>query len=40
MIRKYSSIIKDQGGIINAVFLGDDSVGKTSIINRIKKKRF
>jgi len=40
MIRKYSSIIKDQGGIINAVFLGDDSVGKTSIINRIKKKDF
>ena len=40
MIRKYSSIVKDQGGIINAVFLGDDSVGKTSIINRIKKKDF
>lgn len=40
MIRKYSTIITDEGGIINSVFLGDDSVGKTSIINRIHKKDF
>ena len=40
MIRKYSSIIKDEDGIINTVFLGEDSVGKTSIINRILKKEF
>ena len=40
MIRKYSNIVKESNGIINAVFLGDDSVGKTSIINRIKKESF
>ena len=40
MIRKYSSIIKDEDGIINSVFLGEDSVGKTSIIHRILKKEF
>ena len=40
MIRKYSSIIKDEDGIINTVFLGEDSVGKASIINRILKKEF
>ena len=40
MIRKYSSIIKDEDGTINTVFLGEDSVGKTSIINRILKKEF
>lgn len=39
-IRKYSSIQKDDNGIINAIFLGENSVGKTSIINRIKKKDF
>ena len=40
MIRRYSSILKDYNGVINAVFLGDNSVGKTSILNRIKKEPF
>ena len=40
MIRRYSSILKDYNGIINAVLLGDNSVGKTSILNRIKKEPF
>ena len=40
MVQKYSSIIKEENGIINAVFLGDNSVGKTSIINCINKKEF
>ena len=39
-VQKYSSIIKEENGIIHAVFLGDDSVGKTSIINQINKKGF
>ena len=40
MVQKYSSIIQEENGIINAVFLGDNSVGKTSIINSINKKEF
>ena len=40
IVQRYSSIIKEEDGIINAVFLGDDSVGKTSIINRVNKKEF
>lgn len=40
MIRRYSTIVNEEGGIINCVFLGDDNVGKTSIINRIFKKDF
>ena len=40
MIRRYSLILKDYNGVINAVFLGDNSVGKTNIINRIKKESF
>ena len=40
IVQRYSSIIKEENGIINAVFLGDDSVGKTSIINRVNKKEF
>ena len=39
-IRKYCMIQKDENSIINAVFLGENSVGKTCIINRIKKKDF
>lgn len=39
-IRKYGMIQKDENSIINAVFLGENSVGKTCIINRIKKKDF
>ena len=40
IIRKYSDVKKEKNGIINAIFLGDDSSGKTSIINRIKKETF
>ena len=40
IIRKYSDVIKEKNGIINAVFLGDKSSGKTSIINRIKNEAF
>ena len=40
MIRKYSSIVKEYNGVLNVVFLGDNSVGKTSIIYRINKKSF
>ena len=40
MIRRYSSILQDFSGVINCVFLGDNSVGKTSIINRIRKQDF
>ena len=40
IVQKYNSIINEENGIINAVFLGDNSVGKTSIINRINKKGF
>ena len=40
MLRRYSSILQEFSGVINCVFLGEDSVGKTSIINRIKKQDF
>ena len=40
MIRRYMNIVNEEGGIVNCVFLGDDSVGKTSVINRILKKDF
>ena len=40
IVTKYSAIIKEEKSIINAVFLGDNSVGKTSIINRINKNEF
>jgi small GTP-binding protein len=40
IIKKYSDIVKENNGVINVVFLGDISSGKTSIINRIKKKEF
>ena len=40
IIRKYGDIVKENKGIVNIVFLGDISSGKTSIINRIKKKEF
>ena len=38
--QKFNYIINEENGIINAVFLGDNSVGKTSIIKRINKKEF
>ena len=40
MIKKYGDIVKENKGIINIVFLGQKSSGKTSIINRILKKDF
>ena len=40
IIKKYSDIVKEKSGIINVVFLGEISSGKTSIINRIKNKEF
>ena len=40
IIKKYSDIVKENSGIINVVFLGEISSGKTSIINRIKNKEF
>ena len=40
MIKRYSTVLKEYNGVINAVFLGDNSVGKTSIINRINKQGF
>ena len=39
-IKKKISIIKENKGIINSIFLGGDGVGKTSIINRINRKGF
>ena len=36
--KKYEYIVKNQNGCINSVFLGDNGVGKTSIINRIEGK--
>ena len=40
IIRKYGEVIKEKNGFISAIFLGDYSSGKTSIINRIKKENF
>ena len=40
IIRKYGSIINSDKKSIDIAFLGDNSVGKTSIINRINKKEF
>ena len=40
IIRKYTDIVKENNGIIDVIFLGDISSGKTSIINRINKKEF
>lgn len=40
IVQKYNYIINEENGIINAVFLGDNSVGKTSIIKRINKKEY
>ena len=40
IILKYSDIKLEKNGIINAIFLGDNSSGKTSIINRIQNESF
>jgi len=38
--KKYESILKNNDGCITSVFLGDNSVGKTSLIKRIMGKEF
>ena len=38
--KKYESILKKNGGYLDSVFLGDNGVGKTSLIKRIEKKEF
>ena len=40
IIRKYGDVKLEKNGIINAIFLGDNSSGKTSIINRIQNGSF
>ena len=40
IIRKYGDVKLEKNGIINAIFLGDNSSGKTSIINRIQNESF
>jgi len=37
---KYNNIIKKNNGILNCVFLGENGVGKTSIMKRICGKKF
>ena len=39
-LTKKITVIKENKGIINSIFLGGDGVGKTSIINRINRKGF
>lgn len=38
--KKYEAIIKENNGIINSIFLGENGVGKTSIIKRITGTEF
>lgn len=38
--KRYNSIVQSSNGFVNSVFLGDDGVGKTSIIKRILGKQF
>ena len=40
MVGKFKDIIKNKKGILNVIFLGENSSGKTSIINRINKDEF
>ena len=40
VIKKYGNIVKDKKGVINVIFLGEKSAGKTSIINRINNDEF
>ena len=40
VIKKYGNIVKDKKGVINVIFLGENSAGKTSIINRINNDEF
>ena len=36
--KKYEEILKKNGGYLDSIFLGDNRVGKTSLIKRIEKK--
>ena len=38
--KKYEEILKNNKGCIESIFLGDDGVGKTSLIKRIEAKNF
>ena len=38
--KKYEEILKKNGGYLDSIFLGDNRVGKTSLIKRIEKKEF
>lgn len=38
--KKYESILKTNKGFINSIFLGDNGVGKTSLIKRLSGKEF
>ena len=40
VIKKYGNIVKEKKGVINVIFLGENSAGKTSIINRINNDEF
>ena len=40
VIKKYGNIVKEKKGVINVIFLGEKSAGKTSIINRINNDEF
>ena len=40
VIKKYGDIVKEKKGVINVIFLGENSAGKTSIINRINNDEF
>ena len=38
--RRYNTIVQQYNGLVNSIFLGDNNVGKTSIINRIIGKEY
>ena len=38
--KKYESLLKENGGYLYSIFLGDGGVGKTSIIKRLEGKEF
>ena len=40
MVGKFKDIIQNKKGNLNVIFLGENSSGKTSIINRINKDEF
>jgi small GTP-binding protein len=40
MVKKYESLLKENNGYLYSIFLGDNRVGKTSIIKRLEGKEF